>query len=153
MYNRTNIALTLGLVVICVWYATTLSYDIFFSYFWRIKWEFFVFSCVFAVLSIYFEGLGWRYMLKRLWPGVNLPVTTVLHLHYASISTGLLLPSGGVSELGTRLWLARRQLGIPPEESFSSMLLFRLLFFCTTFISTFLFFTSLYLMEVISFES
>ena len=131
--------------------ATKLNFDILIASFDKIRWDIFIISTVLFIIAIYFDGYAWRYMLSHLYHE-KLHVTTTTNIHTASVGMGQLIPSGGASELAARVWLMKRQFGVSSEETLGSMLLFRLFFYCTTFISTLLMIWSLYALNVIDFQ-
>ena len=146
-----RIIFTLIFWSILLYFATKLDFDTLISAFDRIRWNIFVFSTIMFIIAIYFDGYAWRFMLSHIWHA-KLPISTTTNIHYAAVGTGQLIPSGGALELTTRVWLMKRQLGVPSEEVLGSMLLFRLFFYCTTFISTFLFIYSIYVMHIVNFS-
>lgn len=137
---------------ILIYFATKLDFNALASAYDRINWSIFIFSTIAFIIAIYFDGYAWRYMLGHIWHE-KLPVSTTTNIHYSAVGMGQMLPAGGATELGTRIWLMNRQLNVPAEETLGSMLLFRLFFYCTTFISTFLFLWSLYSLHVIDFTT
>ena len=149
--TATKIVFSVAFWIVLLYLATKLNFGILIDAFDRINWDIFIFSTIVFILAIYFDGYAWKYMLNHIWHE-KLPISTTTNIHYTAVGMGQMFPSGGASELATRVWLMKRQLGVPDEEVLGSMLLFRLFFYCTTFISTFLFIWSLFVLGVIDFQ-
>jgi hypothetical protein len=150
-YSKKVIAFTLLVGLVILWLAISLDYDVLFQETFNINWGIFFFSTIIGIIALYFDGYVWNWLIKRIWKK-KLEVNTVLNIHYASIGIGLALPTAGSSELATRAWLMKRQFNTSPEDTLSSMLIFRLFFYLTTFISTFLFFISLHYLNWLTIE-
>ncbi|OLS28106.1 MAG: hypothetical protein HeimC3_00660 [Candidatus Heimdallarchaeota archaeon LC_3] len=152
-FTKTRILFTFIVLVIILLYTLTLDFAILFSKLSDIKWEIFAFSTIIGIIAIYFDGYVWKWLIDRIWPQHNIPINSALQIHFAAVGVGLGIPMGGASEVGTRAWLLKKKFNVTPEETISSMLLFRLFFYTTTFVSTLLFCSSLYLLDVVSLDN